>query len=164
MSAKRHVIPDVKDFADLSVEFLYNFLRFNAFASVSDTDKKTLFLKAIHVPLRKSEIFKQITDAVNSNDFQKMKHIVLTNTLDTNVLVSKAMGIKFVDIWPIIMEAYFVEEDPALALNLLRTLMFFKIENGELGALERFISNYKNSNQEIRSMMTSGDILNAYTI
>jgi serine/threonine protein kinase len=146
-----------KPVADLSVEFLYNFLRFHAFTSVPAADKKKLFLKFVDVPLRKRTIFKQITAAVRSNDFQTMQTIVKEGAQKTGLGKPVQVGSS----WHAIVDAYFVEKDPARALNLLRTLIFF---NGELGALKRFISNYKKSKPEIRSMMTSGLILNAYTI
>lgn len=146
-----------KPIADLSVEFLYNFLRFHAFISVSAADKKKLFLKLVDVPLRKRTIFKQMTAAVKSHDFQSMKRIVKENALDAGL----GKPVQLAGNWHAIVDVYFAEKDEALALNLLRTLMFF---NGELGALKRFISNYKKSKPEIRAMMTSGLILNAYTI
>lgn len=156
----------IENFAHLSVEYLHNYLRFNAFPSVPDAKKKHLILSSLSVPLRKPEIFAQVVNAVNTNDFTQMENIVNNNIIDTSSVLSEILGkeVRDVNLWPIIINAYFEESDSSRAIRFLRNLIFFEIKDGNPEALNRFIREYLSSKPTIRDFMLTGQISNAISL
>ena len=156
----------IENFAHLSVEYLHNYLRFNAFPSVSDVKKKNLILASLSVPLRKPEIFAQIVNAVNTNDFTMMENIVNNNVIDTRSVLSEILGkeVRDVNLWPILINAYFEESDSSRALRFLRNLIFFEIKDGNPEALNRFIRDYLSAKPAMRDFMLTGQLANAISL
>ena len=177
----------VEDYEFLSVEYLYDYIRFNAFPSISDERKKKLFLKAFNLPLREPSIFKQIVEAVKADDFSVLESSISTNltktgsyttitkAVDTAPVVENRPGLiaavgggqqklVLLPVWPTILDAYFAETDKINAFNLFRTLLFFPI-NGDMTLLKDFIERYqKTTDVDARKLMVSNPVYSAFTI
>jgi hypothetical protein len=157
----------IRKFADLSVEYLHNYLRFHAFPSVPDEKKKKLMLSSISVPLRKPNIFAEVVEAVETKNFAKMQNIVNHNKIDTSSVLTKVLGEKVPSVeglWTTIIDAYFEESDSVRALSFLRNLIFFEIRDGNPEALHRFIELYLSSKPTSRDFLLTDLIPNAISL
>ena len=150
--------PSVESMYYLSVESLYNYIRFFAFPSVSEKEKKALFLQAYQTPLKRPEVFVKVVEAVKSDNFDLLKIIVREHSVDVTKEVSDAVGgrIKIPDVWPLILDCYFEEHASGTAAQLLTYLISFPILDKEMAALKYFIENYKKANNDLRERLVGG--------
>jgi hypothetical protein len=155
----------IENYAEISVEYLYHFIRFNTFPDVTDEHKKAFFMEAKNVQLRKPDTFSQIVNAINTTNFGELQRVVSNaNKVNVTDVISEAVGkpVEILDTWSIIVDAYFKESDSSLAIDLFRTLLFFPILEGKLDALKMFIDRYlSTTDNESREMMVSGPVWNA---
>jgi hypothetical protein len=168
MSAKREKVPSNMDSKAkpltieltqiLSVEYLYNFLRFNAFLSISDDDKKALFLEAYQTPLKRADVFPQVVAAVKADDFPALQRCVRENKIDQTKETEMAP-----EVWPLILDCYFQEKGSAEALMLLQYLIGFPILDKTMTALKQFIKLYTAADAGKRMSMV-GDYVSAPSI
>lgn len=153
------VIPQIESTYYASVECLYNYIRFFAFPSVSDEEKKDLFLNAYNTPLKRPDVFTEIVAAVKTADFKRLTNIITHNKVDVSKEV-KSVGshIKIPDVWPLILDCYFMENASGTAERLLSYLVSFPIYDTELRSLKLFIEKYKKADDDTRESMISGYI------
>lgn len=159
-----YVPPPIERMAYLSVECLYNHLRFYTFPAVSDKQKQAVFLECVHVPLKRPDVFNAIVSSAKGDDFHAFTQIIsenkvdLTKTADTSFVPILAQAEKS---WPIILDAYFSETNPGLALELLTNLIFFPIVDKEMKSLKIFIEKYQKMSTAERVAFLSKQI---YTV
>lgn len=140
---------NVENFKFVSVEYLYNFLRFHAFPEVSDEKKKAIFKTAISVPLREPSLFAQVTESVNNNDFQMFQRIIESSAITTKLKIPST--------WHTIVDAYFDEKNKDLALKLFRYLLFLPVTDEKL--LYDCIKQYKSMTQDERAHMLGNGVV-----
>jgi hypothetical protein len=152
--------PSVESMYYLSVESLYNYIRFFSFPTISEKEKKALLLQAYQTPLKRPEVFVKVVEAVKSDDFELLKTIVREHKVDVTKEVADTVGsrIKIPDVWPMILDAYFEESASGTAVQLLTYLISFPILDKDMGALKYFIENYKKANDEERERIVGGYI------
>ena len=158
MAAKRAKVPSNMDSKAkpltieltqiLSVEYLYNYLRFSAFASISDADKKALYLEAYLTPLKRADVFPQVVAAVKADDFPALQRCVRENKINQTKDTEMAP-----EVWPLILDCYFQEKGSAEALMLLQYLIAFPILDKEMTALKQFIKLYAAASSAKRMSM-----------
>lgn len=136
--------PPIEQMAYLSVECLYNHLRFYSFPSVSDKEKKALFLQCAHVPLKRPDIFNAIVAASKTEDYEALQKIVAENKATPSADSSVTKILQFAEkSWPLIMDCYFAEPEPGIAVDLLTILLFFPIVDEEMKGLKGFITKFQ---------------------
>ena len=87
--------PKIEDMLYVSVECLYNYLRFYAFPSISDEEKHSLFLTMRDTPLRSPEVFPFIVDAVRRDDFNALRSAASILTKQTLMFSSGGISCQF---------------------------------------------------------------------
>lgn len=164
---------------EVSVENLIHYIRFEAFSETPVLEKKKVLALAFDVPMREDTLFRPIKEAILSNNFQAFVEIIHKNKnkVSSSNIVEKIQGFMKMNsnpvqelfkqtakTWPIVLEAYFNESDPKLALKLLRHLLFFKITDSEMKSLKMFIANYESAYNETREQMVPAVVWHSFTI
>lgn len=116
----------------VSVEYLFDFLRFHTFKDLSSEQLLPLFIKLTNVPLKKGSVIEEFLDVVDSANINKLEEIAnkyqLTN-LD-EIMKQAGLVLKVKPDYARIFKLYFSISDSS-AIHLLRYLIFLKSDTQE---------------------------------
>ena len=112
---------------NMSVEYLYNRIRFPAFPNKSESVLKSLFIKMAKVPISHKSLIPLVCDALNTRNFKAFVHIIekftIYNIEDriTKQGYEKEYNVNLEKVF----DLYFSINDRILSVALLRHLIFF---------------------------------------
>lgn len=155
--------PIISYLQHMSVESLYNYIRFYAFKDVSDNDKKDLLMKIIDVNARDSNVFPKIAEALETDDFNKLT--MIANDKNNKVKSEKLSGSiieKLQKRMDIILDCYFSESNACSAQDLLTYLIFYPDPSDE--SLLKFVKLYTTTKPEGRKLLIPNNSGHYFTI
>jgi uncharacterized Rmd1/YagE family protein len=137
-----YTIPDIESFADMdgfSMEVYYQFLRFKAFAGKNPTELQQFFELLLRCPMRDETKFNAIHDCAKNSDLdaaisflkqkgntisaeeceKQIKDLAASGKLKTEKIKDESR----------LIQTYLSEDDPNVAYNLLRTLLFLTFQS-----------------------------------
>ena len=147
----------------ISVEYLFDFLRFHTFKDLSSEQLLPLFIKLTYVPLKKESVIEELIDAVDSANINKLEEIAnkyeVTN-LD-EIMKKAGLVLKVKPDYARIFKLYFSVSDSS-AIHLLRYLIYLEsdtqedydkgldfIESMEPSERSKLVTNHKPTNSFI---------------
>jgi hypothetical protein len=145
-------------FSVLSIEYLYQYIRFYSFKEISDSQKRELFSMMGNRKLRDKSGFPKILAAIDSQNFNELEQAVRSIPVEKVDRLASAA-------WELVLEGYFSEtKNVGLAFGLFRNLMFFPLNDKNISALEDIVNTFKKTKPENRSYLVSKYVGRAMTL
>lgn len=149
------------NFLQSSVELLFHYIRFKVFPQENTARKKELFKALSYVACRNPDILKEILHFCEAKNLEGLLLFAKGKALDTQKLLEvmnaelkkKKLSAKYIKSPEVIIEGYFIEENPFLAYKLLSYLLNVNDSDKDL---KQFCKNYASKSEELRALATNG--------
>jgi hypothetical protein len=165
MEQREIIKPDISNLQNLSVESLYNYIRFYAFLKVSDSDKKDLFMKMLDVRARDPDVFPKISESLKRDNFVELTNVVMDkNNKVLKEKITASILTRSQKRMEIVIDCYLSESNACTARDLLSYLIFYPNINDNDENLLEFVKQYTSSKPGTRGLLIPNNSGHFFTI